>query len=65
MAKYQQSTLTPAVARGSILWYLTVPGAELQFSWELFGEKPFNFKESINLFLFDAPFIFKALNPFP
>ena len=40
-------------------------GADFGFSCELFGENPFNFKESINLFLFDRPFIFKALNPFP
>lgn len=42
-----------------------LPFSELELSKELFGDRPFNFKDSINLFLLDMPFIFRGLNPLP
>ena len=48
---------------GVVLHFL--PFSDSQFSKELFGENPFTFKDFINLFLLELPFIFRALNPFP
>ena len=42
-----------------------LPLGDLQFKTELFGDNPFSFKDSINLFLLEIPFIFRGSNPFP
>jgi hypothetical protein len=63
--KYTLSGYLGQYKVGVVLQFL--PLCELLFNNELFGLNPFNFKDSINLFLLEKPFIFRGLKfvPFP